>query len=251
LGVSSGGAPLPPSPPLAVGCLVGSQPSPLPPLSASLSPPPLPLDASLAPCRLSPCCRCCVVVALAVMVVALSSWLWPWLLYSLRRHCGRVVTPGASSLVLVVIWCPPGRPHGRGCPLVLVVIWCPPSCCRRRVSPRGCGCPPVVLVAMCWPPLVLILVWCPPGCHHGCVVPHSPLWLLVLSCSSSSSWVFPRSSWLYGGPPACHHGLVVPPCLSSSPWVPPTRSRGHGCVHVWCPLNPYPDRCSWSGWSWP
>lgn len=144
-----------------------------------------------------------------------------------------VVAVGASSLVLVVMWCPPGRRHGRVVPprswpwvppVVLVVMWCPP----------------VILVAMCWPPLVLVLVWCPPGRRRGRVVPRSPSWPLVPPRSSSSSWVLPWLSWLCGGPPACHRGRVVPPRLSSSPWVPPARSRGRGCVRVWCPLNPYP-----------
>src|ERR1700683_2869964 len=176
--------------------------------------------------------------ALLWLLVAPPSFLSPWVPpRSSSWPCGAsplvVVAVGASSLVLVVMWCPPGRRHGRVVPprswpwvppVVLVVMWCPP----------------VILVAMCWPPLVLVLVWCPPGRRRGRVVPRSPSWPLVPPRSSSSSWVLPWLSWLCGGPPACHRGCVVPPGLSSSPWVPPTRSRGRGCVRVWCPLNPYP-----------
>ena len=169
LGSGSGGSPLLP-PPQLLGAPVGSQPSP--PMAVErligslLSPPPLPLRTSLGPCHLSPSAAvgCPLIGSLPLRVlgsgvhptatvtavgggvppaaVVVSLWLWlQW-----RSHCHHGRGHVVHALSSLWSWCPPGRPHRRGC-LQLIL--------------KAVGAPSLVLVAVWCPSLVPVAMWCP------------------------------------------------------------------------------------------
>ena len=173
-GSSSGGAAIPTVPPTAIGCLVGSQPSPSPAAVECL------IGCTPARCR----CRCgCLPTAIVVlgapprchrrrgcMVGCCGRGCLP------ARPRGRVVPPRSSSSLWVI-------PHCRCHPLCPAPLsssqwvhggslwpWVPPrSFTGPRVAPHSsswsCGAPPLVVVmavgaleAMGAPPVVFVAV---------------------------------------------------------------------------------------------
>ena len=115
---------IPTVPLAAIGCLVRSQPSPPPPPSPLL-----------------------VVVAVAGHhghVVPPQSLLWP---------CPVIFVAMWWPLILVVVWCPPGHPHGCWCPHSSSSPWVPQLSWLYMVPPHSSSSP-----------------WVPPTDHGGCFV---------------------------------------------------------------------------------
>ena len=130
---------------------------------------------------------------------------------------------GASSLILMVVWCPLGDHHGRASPVVIMAV--SPVivvAMGAPARPRGRVVPPW---SSSWP--------CLSGGRHGCVPSHHR----GHGCPRLSSWscgVVPWCpAWRLVLPGHCGGHVVTIWCLPARPCghvVPPGHRHGHhGC----------------------
>ena len=176
------------------------------------------------------------------VVVAVGAW---WSIVAVGAFPLLLVAECAPPVVLMAVWCTPGRRHRVGAPRrrgslplilkavctpslivvamgasTLVLVWCPTCPCGRWCPPaHPCGAP----LGRWWPPIIVVAVSWPCGASLAvlavCCLPQS-LWLCCVPCWCSWSCGAPpwSSSWPCGAPLAVM-AIGAPPACSSS-WCP-------------------------------